>query len=46
MHDGQLNKDFTLDAKMEQLGDGTWKIVELSNLSEYLREVYKAAKES
>lgn len=46
VHDGQLNKDFTLDAKMEQLGDGTWKIVELSNLSEYLREVHKAAKES
>ena len=41
----QLKKDFTLELKMRQLDDGTWQILEISNLKEYLLELDKARKE-
>jgi len=40
--DNDLGKDFTLDIKMRQLKDGTWQIIELSNLKEYIKEVEQA----
>jgi hypothetical protein len=42
--DNDLGKDFTLDIKMRQLKDGTWQIIELSNLKEYIKEVEQARK--
>ena len=43
--DNQLGKDFTLDLKMRQLDDGTWQVMEISNLKEYFLEYDKACKE-
>lgn len=43
-HDSQLDKDFNLDLKMRQLDDGTWQIVQVANLKEYLLEEDKAKK--
>ena len=43
--DNQLGKDFTLELKMRQLDDGTWQILEISNLKDYLMELDKARKE-
>ena len=43
--DTQLGQDFTLDIDMRQLQDGTWQIIELSNLKDYLKAVEKARKE-
>ena len=39
IEDSQLKKDFTLELKMRQLDDGTWQILEISNLKEYLLEM-------
>ena len=43
--DSQLGKDFTLELKMRQLDDGTWQILEISNLKDYLLELDKARKD-
>lgn len=44
IEDSQLKKDFTLELKMRQLDDGTWQILEISNLKDYLLELDKARK--
>lgn len=43
--DKELGRDFTLDVKMRQLDDGTWQIMTISNLKDYLIELDKAKKE-
>lgn len=45
IEDSQLGKEFTLDLKMRQLEDGTWQILSISNLKEYLDALAKARKE-
>ena len=39
------NKEFVLKVRMAQLGDGTWQIVGIENLAQYLDEASKARKE-
>ena len=43
--DKQLGKDFTIELKMLQLDDGTWKILQISNMKEYLKAIEDAKKE-
>ena len=43
--DQQLGRDFTLDIKMRQLDDGTWQIMEIANLKDYLKATENARKE-
>ncbi|WP_196607172.1 DUF2939 domain-containing protein [Pectinatus frisingensis] len=43
--DKQLNKTFILDVKMRQLNDGTWQVIQLSNLPEYMDKIEAAKKE-
>ena len=45
IEDSQLKRDFTLELRMRQLDDGTWQILEISNLKDYLLELDKARKE-
>lgn len=40
--DKKLERDFNLDLKMKQLEDGTWQVLAISNLKEYLLEEKKA----
>lgn len=45
-HSVKLNHDFTIRIKMRQLQDGTWEVVSIENLKEYLKEFtssYQAA---
>lgn len=44
-NDAQVEKDFVIDVKMEKLDDGTWKVVAIENLPDYLSE-YDKAKEA
>lgn len=43
--DQQLGRDFTLDIKMRQLDDGTWQVLEIANLKDYLKAAEEARKE-
>jgi hypothetical protein len=43
--DAQLGQDFTLNIDMRQLQDGTWQVIELSNLKDYLKAIEKAKKD-
>lgn len=43
--DTQLGQDFILDIDMRQLQDGTWQVIELSNLKDYLKAIEKAKKD-
>ncbi len=43
-HDNKLDKDFELKLKMTALDDGTWKVKEITNLTDYLVEEDKAEK--
>ena len=45
IEDSQLKRDFTLELRMRQLDDGTWQILEISNLKDYLLDLDKARKE-
>ena len=40
-----LSKDFILELKMKQLDDGTWQILNIYNLNDYLTEIEQAEKE-
>lgn len=42
--DKKLGKDFTIELKMLQLDDGTWKILQISNMKEYLKAIEDAKK--
>ena len=37
-HSVKLNHDFIIRIKMRQLQDGTWEVVSIENLKEYLKE--------
>lgn len=37
-HSVKLNHDFIILIKMRQLQDGTWEVVSIENLKEYLKE--------
>lgn len=43
--DKQLGKEFTLEVKMKQLDDGTWQVLKIANLKQYIQEEEKARKE-
>lgn len=43
--DKQLGKDFTIELKMLQLDDGTWKILQISNMKDYLKAIEDAKQE-
>ena len=43
--DSRYEKEFILKVKMTKLGDGTWQIVGIDNLVQYLDELEKAKKE-
>lgn len=40
-HNKQLDHDFVINLKMNQLQDGTWEIVSVDNLKDYLAEMKK-----
>lgn len=40
-----LSKDFILELKMKQLDDGTWQILNIYNLNDYLTEIEQAEKD-
>jgi hypothetical protein len=42
--DEQLNENIILDVKMRKLADGTWQVIEWSNLKTYLAKVEQAQK--
>lgn len=42
IYEPSLNDDFVLDLKMRELDDGTWQLVEASNLKEYFTTLRKA----
>ena len=42
VHDDTLEQDFTLELGLKQLDDGTWQILEVTNLRDYLKEMNKA----
>ena len=44
INEPSLEKDYILDIKMRELDDGTWQIVEISNLKDYLTELDKVKK--
>jgi hypothetical protein len=44
LHDKKVGQDFTLELQMKQLDDGTWKVLKINNLGEYLK-AYQAAEE-
>lgn len=44
INEPSLEKDYVLDIKMRELDDGTWQVVEISNLKDYLTELDKAKK--
>ena len=41
--DNQLQQSFVLDVKMQKLDDGTWKVVELSNINTYMNDTKVAS---
>lgn len=43
--DKRLNHDFTIELKMLQLDDGTWKITQISNVKSYIKEAEQVKKE-
>lgn len=43
--DKQLGKEFTLEVKMKQLDDGTWQVLKIANLKQYIQDEEKARKE-
>lgn len=45
LHNAKLDKDFKLNVTMNELDDGTWKLIEVANLTDFLIEVDKAEKE-
>ena len=44
-HDNDLERNFTLEFTARQLDDGTWQVLEIANLKEYIAEVKKAQEE-
>jgi len=46
IYEPSLNDDFVLDLKMRELDDGTWQLVEASNLKEYFTTLRKATQVS
>jgi len=44
LFDKRLNREFTLTLEMQQLEDGTWKLLKISNLKNYIDECRKAKK--
>ncbi len=45
VYDKKIEKEFTVKLKMRELENGEWKLVEISNLNEYLDERAKAIDE-
>ena len=45
LHNAKLDRDFKLNVTMNELDDGTWKLIEIANLTDFLVEVDKAEKE-
>lgn len=45
VHDEKLDQDFTLQLGLKQLDDGTWQILEVKNLRQYLKDMQKAMDE-
>lgn len=45
IHDTQVGKDFDIRVNMRELDDGTWQIVELSNLAEFAENYDKAVQD-
>jgi hypothetical protein len=45
IHDTQVDKDFDINVNMRELEDGTWQVVELSNLAEFTEAYDKAVQE-
>ena len=45
LHNSKLDRDFKLNVTMNELDDGTWKLIEVANLTDFLIEVDKAEKE-
>ena len=45
VYDKQVKKDFIIQVKMRELDNGSWKVVEISNLKEYVQEHDKAVAE-
>lgn len=42
LFDKELGKEVILDLKMRELPDGTWQVIQISNLKDYLAEVEKS----
>lgn len=45
VHDNKLDQDFTLELKMKQKDDGTWQVMSISNLGDFLQEEIKQRRE-
>lgn len=45
LHDEKLSKDFILKVKMQQLDDGLWRLLEITNLQDFMKSREAAVKE-
>ena len=45
LHDEKLSKNFILKIKMQQLDDGLWRLLEITNLQDFMKEREAAVKE-
>ena len=45
LHDESLNRDFILKIKMQQLDDGLWRLLQITNLQDFMKQREAAVKD-